>query len=244
MKRFVADLHIHTALSPCASEEMTPPAIVRAAVEKGLAMIAICDHNSAANAAAVQRAAGWDLAVVAGMEITTAEEVHVLGLFPDAASARAASRDVLATLPAQTQAGRAFGAQPRMDASGQVVGVEPKMLAAAVALGLSQTVALIKRCHGLAIAAHVDRPSFSVISQLGMFSPDVRFDAAEMSKARPTASPAAKLVPAHLPVITSSDSHFLLDVASACTVLQMQEPTFEELALAFKGAAGRRVCHV
>ena len=99
MKRFYADLHIHTALSPCASDEMTPPAIVKAALERQLAMIAICDHNSSGNAAAAQAAAAGRLTVIAGMELTSAEEVHVLGWFPDAACAAAAAAKVLASLP-------------------------------------------------------------------------------------------------------------------------------------------------
>jgi len=93
-----ADLHVHTALSPCADDEMTPPAIVAAALAEGLAMIAVCDHNSARNVAAVQEAAGERLAVLAGMEITTAEECHVVGLFPDASAAQAAGAEVGATL--------------------------------------------------------------------------------------------------------------------------------------------------
>ena len=87
VRSILADLHIHTALSPCADGEMTPPAIVHEAVMKGLGMIAICDHNSAANTEAVQKAAGGLLTVIAGMEITTAEEVHVIGLFPTVQSA-------------------------------------------------------------------------------------------------------------------------------------------------------------
>ena len=82
-----ADLHVHTALSPCADAGMTPPAIVDAALAEGLAMIAVCDHNTARNAAAVQAAAGARLAVIAGIEITTAEEVHVVGLFPTPSAA-------------------------------------------------------------------------------------------------------------------------------------------------------------
>ena len=77
---------------------MTPPAIVETALAEGLAMIAVCDHNSARNVAAVQEAAGERLAVLAGMEITTAEECHVVGLFPDAAAAQAAGAEVGATL--------------------------------------------------------------------------------------------------------------------------------------------------
>ena len=93
-----ADLHVHTALSPCAENDMTPPAIVERALAEGLGMIAVCDHNSARNAAAVQEAAGARLTVLAGMEITTVEECHVVALFPDAAAALAAGAEVGATL--------------------------------------------------------------------------------------------------------------------------------------------------
>ena len=94
-----ADLHIHTALSPCASEEMRPPAIVREALKKGLDMIAICDHNTAGNVKATQTAAAGYLTVIPGIEITTAEEVHVLGLFPSSEEATAIATEVRNTLP-------------------------------------------------------------------------------------------------------------------------------------------------
>ncbi len=104
MSCLLADLHIHTVLSPCAEREMTPEAIVAEAVRKGLRMIAICDHNCASNAgaviaAAVRRAADSMLVVLAGIEVTSAEEAHVLGYFPDELSATAAAELVMERLP-------------------------------------------------------------------------------------------------------------------------------------------------
>jgi hypothetical protein len=240
VKRIAADLHIHMALSPCGQAEMTPPAIVRAAIESGLDMIAICDHNTAGNTAATQEAAGSDIAVLAGMEITTAEEVHVVGLFPSSAAARAAADEVRTTLPELGDESRGFGGQPLMDAGGRVVGHETKMLAAASGLDLSEALDLIRRHGGLAIAAHVDRPSFSVISQLGMFPPDVVFDAIEISVAGTAAGREAGFAYLRLPMVASSDSHFLADVGSCCTKFELLEATFDELALALKGIGGRR----
>ncbi len=116
LKRFRADLHIHTALSPCGSDEMTPAAIVAAASARGLDMIAVCDHNTAGNVLAVQQAgeaAGGGLAVIAGMELTSAEEVHVVGLFPDAAAAERAAARVRSLLPqADPDYYSFFGEQP------------------------------------------------------------------------------------------------------------------------------------
>jgi predicted metal-dependent phosphoesterase TrpH len=88
VKTLLADFHVHTALSPCGDDEMSPPAIVDAALAAGLDMIAVCDHNAAGNTRAVGEAAGARLAVISGIEITTVEEVHVIGLFPTAAAHR------------------------------------------------------------------------------------------------------------------------------------------------------------
>ena len=206
-----ADLHVHTALSPCASAEMTPPAIVRAALARGLDMIAICDHNTARNVAAVQEAAAhaaqsaalhasqqagpggaqWGheghLTVLAGMEITSAEEVHVLGLFPDATAAEAAGAEISRTLPEAGDGYAAFfGEQPLMSADGNVLGAETAALALATSLELDAVVDLINRHGGLAVAAHIDRKAFSVISQLGFFPAEAGFDAIESRDSRVT----------------------------------------------------------
>lgn len=203
-------------------------------------MIAICDHNSAGNVAAVQEAAGDELAVIAGIEITTAEEVHVLGLFPGAWAARAVGDEVRATLPEATEASARFGEQLLLDVTGEVVGREGKLLAAASAFGLDEAIALIHRRSGLAVASHVDRPAFGVIGQLGIFPADARFDAIEVSAAGAAAGRAAEFAGLGLPLVTGSDSHCLSEVGAGRTVFELLEPTFGELALAFRGLAGRR----
>lgn len=242
MKRLKADLHIHTALSPCSMEEMSPPAIVREAINKGLAMIAICDHNSAGNTAAVQKAAGGHIAVIAGMEITTEEEVHVVGLFPDADAACSAAEIVRATLPEAGEGSSKFGPQLLMDSEGRVVGKEPKMLAVAAGFNLSESVKLIKEHNGIAVAAHINRPSFSVISQLGLFPTDAGFDAIEIFSSALRPVPMNKEFYSYgLPVFSSSDSHFLSDIGICFSVLEIFEPTFAELALAVKGIGGRKI---
>lgn len=246
MRNFLADLHIHTGLSPCAAEEMTPPAIVQAAIDVGLELIAICDHNSAGNVAATQAAAGSRLAVLAGLEITTAEEVHVVGLFPSARAAVAIADEIGATLPTADFAYyHRFGPQQQMDANGRVVGMELRMLAAATSLALAAVVDLVHRQGGLAIAAHVNRPSFSVVSQLGMFPANAPFDGLEVftpvgGGTRPTQS-ALGGAPANLPVLASSDAHYLGDIGRARTICTMHEPSFDELVLALRGADSREV---
>jgi hypothetical protein len=238
-----ADLHIHTALSPCADNEMTPPAIVAKAIAEGLAMIAVCDHNSARNAAAVQEAAGDGLTALAGMEITSAEECHVVGLFPAAAAAEAAGAELAATLPATDDDYAAFfGEQLVLAADGTPAGEEHAALAMATPLTIGEVVDLVHRHGGLAVAAHIDRRSFGVIGQLGLFPHEAGFDAVELSRHVAPGSEAEDAFRQHgLPVLHSSDSHYPDDIGAVRTTLNVMAPSFLELALALRGADGRSV---
>jgi predicted metal-dependent phosphoesterase TrpH len=221
---------------------MTPGAIVSAARARGLDWLALCDHNSARNAAAVAEAAAGNPAVTAGIEITTAEEVHVLGLFPDPQAASAAGAEVGRTLPPNTpEAVRRFGEQHVLAADGRTAGREERMLCAASMLDLSAAVALIHRCGGLAVAAHVDRPSFSVFAQLGVYPAAAGFDAVEISAANASPPWAAQLRALPVPVLRGSDAHFLSAIGDAATRLRLEQPTLAELRLALAGYEGRAV---
>jgi PHP family Zn ribbon phosphoesterase len=238
-----ADLHVHTALSPCADDAMTPPAIVAAALAEGLAMIAVCDHNSARNAAAVQEAAGERLSVLAGMEITTAEECHVVGLFPSAGAAQAAAAEVAATLDGIGDGYETFfGEQYVLDASGSETGRETLALATATPLDVDAAVDLVHRYGGLAVAAHVDRRSFGVIGQLGLFPVEAGFDAVELSRHVPAGSAQEAAFAVYgLPLLHSSDAHYVGDIGAARTAVACERPRFDELALAVRRLEGRRV---
>lgn len=216
MTRIAADLHIHTSLSPCASPDLTPAGIVEEAARRGLAMIAVCDHNTAAAATPVMEAASaiaGGPAVIAGIEITTREEAHVLGWFPSA-----------------REAGEAAGA----------LRVDPALASAATTHSLSEAVDLIHRHGGLAAAAHVDRRSFSVPGQLGFIPEDVPFDALEISAAGVERGRAEAFASLGIPLVSSSDCHFLQDMGSGYTLLEVEEPAFAELGKALGRRGGRR----
>jgi len=239
----LADLHVHSALSPCAANDMTPPAIVAAALAEGLDMIAVCDHNSARNTAAVQAAGAGRLTVLAGMEITTAEECHVVGLFPGAAVAEAAGAEVGATL-ARIEDGYEtfFGEQHVLAADGRETARETLALATATPLDVDAVVDLVHRHGGLAVAAHIDRRSFGVIGQLGFFPAEAGFDAVELSRhVTPGSRRQEEFKTYGLPVLHSSDAHYREDVGAARTVLRCAAPTFHELRLALRGERGRSV---
>lgn len=233
MKTYSADLHIHTALSPCADDAMTPPAIVKAARDAGLQMIAVCDHNSAANAEAVQRAAQGEVAVLAGIEITTAEEAHILGLFETADLAAAVGGRVAASL-ADAPECKPRGRQIVMNHRGRAVRLETRRLFLASAFSVGGAVDLIHEHGGIAIASHVDRPSYSVVSQLGEWPEDVRFDAIEVSPAAFRAGRADAYEATGYPVVVSSDSHFLSEIGCCRTFFSMDSCSFDGLKRSIK----------
>ena len=244
MKTFQADLHIHTKLSPCGSWDMSPPSVVEKACAEGLDLIAICDHNAVGNVGAfIDAAAGTGLAVLAGIEITTAEEIHIVGLFPDYASARGVATRVLATLPeTDPQYERRFGEQVLVDRQGRALGRESRALALATSLSLEEAVVLIHEFRGLAIPAHIERPSFSVYSQLGDLPRWIPFDAVEVSPvAQRPIGLREKFARYGFPMVGSSDSHFLHEVGRARTLMDAEGATFEELAAALRGKNERRV---
>jgi predicted metal-dependent phosphoesterase TrpH len=246
LRLYRADLHLHTALSPCASEEMTPPAIIAWAMEWELDMIAISDHNTAGNIRAVQQAAedfGGKVTVIAGMEITSAEEAHVLGLFPEVEAAEQVGATLRGLFSvADERYYSFFGQQQLLAADGSELGSETATLAWATPFALGETVQLIHNAGGLAIAAHVDRKTFSVFSQLGVFPTEAGFDGVEVSRHVSRNSEAfARYQALGLPLTTASDAHFLEEIGGTYTELLLAEPTFAELALALAERDGRRV---
>ena len=225
---------------------MSPPRVVERAREAGLDLIAICDHNAVGNVEAFKEAAsGKDLVVIAGIEITTVEEIHIVGLFPEQASAQQVAQQVLSTLPGtDPQYEHRFGEQVLLDRDGHPLGRERHALALATTLTLEETVGLIRKWNGLAIAAHIERPSFSVYSQLGDLPRGVPFDAIEVSPVGPRfIGLREKFARYGFPMIASSDSHYLDDIGRARTYMEAEDATFQELAAALRGENGRRVSY-
>ena len=237
----VADLHVHTALSPCADDSCTPPNIVSAAVERGLDVIAVTDHNSAKNVGAmVSRGTRSRLTVIPGMEVTTREEVHVLCLFDCVESAVALQDIVYGFLPWGRNRPDVFGHQMVMDENGGVLGECIKTLSGAANISLEEVSSIVHDMAGLIIAAHVDRPSFSVLSNLGFIPRDAGLDALEISSAI-TREEAERRFPeiGSFPVITGSDAHHPDMIGDAMTLFLLREIKLKELRLALHGDSGR-----
>jgi PHP family Zn ribbon phosphoesterase len=243
LKEFRADLHIHTCLSPCADIEMSPLAIVEEAARKGIDIIAITDHNSAENVVASQKAGrGSGLTVLAGMEIASSEEAHILALFEDAERVLHLQDRIYESLLPGSNDERRFGEQIVVNEKDEVSGFNTRLLISATTMDSRSIVDMIHSLGGLAVASHVDRAAFSIISQLGFISGDLRFDALEMSPGIDREQAVQRFREYEvLTWISSSDAHSIRDIGKRTTFFFMEDPTLAEMSLTFRNADGRRV---
>ncbi len=235
------DLHIHTCLSPCADSTMLPTAIVKEAKKNNLQMIGICDHNSIENVEVVRKAGKREgLAVMGGVEIASQEEVHILGFFDEETSLWDI-QDVLYENLSGENDKDIFGKQLLADEYDKVTGSNERFLIGATRLPVEGIVRLIHRLGGLAIASHIDRESFSIISQLGYIPSELGLDALEISSLASREKRYALSRRYNFPVLTSSDAHSLKSIGKSFSSFLIAEPCFEEAKRALMGDKGRRV---
>lgn len=208
------DLHIHSCLSPCGDEDMTPANIVGMAALKQLDVIAITDHNSCKNCeAAIKAALPYDITIIPGMEICTMEEVHALCLFPCLEDAMLFDAYVYKRLPAFANEEKIFGRQLIYNESDQISGKEPKLLINATEISFEKLHQIVIGFNGIMIPAHIDKPSNSLISNLGFVPPDSQFKCAEL-KSMPKLHELARTNPYlnQCKIISNSDAHYLEDI--------------------------------
>jgi PHP family Zn ribbon phosphoesterase len=221
---------------------MIPPLIVRRARDLALGIIAITDHNSAENVSAVMEAAqGSDLTVLPGMEVQTKEEVHLVCLFDTAEQALDWQELIYAHLPPLKNNPDFFGAQFVVDATGDFIRYNERLLATSTSLSVEQVAAKVDGRGGLCIAAHVDRPSYSLLANLGFVPEGIRLAAVEITP-RARAEEMRRQHPSlsGYPFIYCGDAHRLDDMSDR-TILTLAEPTITEISMAFRGQRGRKV---
>ena len=242
MKTLRADLHVHTVLSPCAGIEMIPPLIVEEAIQQGLQLIAITDHNATANIAAVQRAArGTGLMVLPGMELQTREEVHVLCLFDTLDQTQALQTWVDQNYPDRLNSPDFFGEQFVVDETGDFIQREERLLLTSVKVSLNEAWQQVTDLGGLFIPAHVNRSANGLLPILGWVPTDIPIEALEISRHLRPQDAALKFPQTEgYPLIQDGDVHFL-DGFLGSTHWHLEEATTRELKRAIHHEDGRNV---
>ncbi len=242
LRPFKADLHVHTCLSPCTELDMSPKRILASAKKKEIDILGICDHNSSENSLAIINAAQkMDINVIPGMEVTSQEEVHVLALFDDIKNTLKLQEHVYKNLPGKNDE-EAFGMQVIVNEKEEVLGFNDKLLIGATTIPLEEIIQLIHALDGICIASHIDRDSFSIISQLGFIPENLDLDALEISS-HITFEEANKRYPYNYPITSSSDAHYPGDIGKSFTSFLLQNGSVAEIKKALKNKDRRKLVH-
>ncbi len=224
------DLHNHSCLSPCASDDLTPALLAVEAMEQGIQVLALTDHNSTRNLPAFKEACELcSILPLFGMEVTTLEEVHVLTIFPRIEDALQFGSFVEYLLPPIKNRQDLFGRQLVVDLEGTVLEEVDLMLSTATSLPFSDVVEEALSRDALVIPAHIDRYANSVLANLG-FLPDLPYSALEAIHIPVSADTRG------LALLTGSDAHSLEQVGRRSCYLEMEELSYEALkdALLYK----------
>ncbi len=211
MVELTYDLHIHSCLSPCGADDMTPGNIVGMAAIKGLDVIAVTDHNSCKNCPAVmKRAEQFGILALPGMEINTSEEVHAVCLFPELSQAMEFDVYVYEKLIKFPNNEAVFGKQQICDEQDNCIGTEPNLLINITDISFEGLWELVKSFGGVMFPAHVEKSANSLIANLGFVPPDSKFKTAELKDLKRLheirrANPLLE----SCRIITNSDAHYL-----------------------------------
>ncbi|MBE6545929.1 MAG: PHP domain-containing protein [Ruminococcaceae bacterium] len=227
MNLYYYDLHIHSCLSPCADDDMTPNNIAGMAAIKGLHILALTDHNSCKNCPAFFAACKKQgIVPIAGMELSTAEDIHLVCLFPTLEQALACDKELgIHLLPIQNKK-EIFGNQLVLDEKDEIIGEEGTLLISATDLPIDEAIRFAEGFGAHVHPAHIDRESNGILAILGDIPQEYGFDCLEFNNPNsmksiferfPRLSEAKALV--------CSDAHHLWDINEAeHSILLEDEP--------------------
>lgn len=235
--RLAYDFHIHSCLSPCGDADMTPQNIANMAKLMGYDIIALTDHNTCLNCPALIKVGKEiGLTVIPGMELCTSEEVHIVCLFPSLEDALAFSDYVRSTLPPIKNKPKIFGEQNICNENDEIIGTEEALLITASTISTMKAVETVKKFNGICYPAHIDRSSFSILSNLGTIDESFGFNAAEIFDL----SAEKQLKEKHpylntIKIVSDSDAHYLenMRIPEDCYI-ELPENSIEAVIEYFK----------
>lgn len=219
--KWAYDFHIHTAASPCADESMTPNNIVNMCLLKGLDVIAVTDHQTVANCEAVIKVGKEKgLKVIAGMEIECMEEFHMIALFKNLQSAYEMESWLWKYIPHITNRPQIFGKQEKINSEDECVGEIERLLLVAAQVPAMDIAQKARALEALIYPAHIDRQSYSILSNLGQIPEDYGFKMLEVSK-----EASLEAYKKHYPncqIIKSSDAHYLEQISERVNYIESE----------------------
>ena len=217
MNKYYYDLHIHSCLSPCGDDDMTPNNIAGMAALNGLNIVALTDHNSCKNCPAFFEACKKQgIIAIAGMELSSAEDIHFVCLFPELEQAMAFDKEIESHLPDIKNRADIFGNQLILDGDDEQIGTEEKLLITATDLWAADAIALARSFGAHVRPAHIDRTSNGIISILGDVPKEYGFNFVEFKDKENIGSIFRDYTSLEgCSTVVSSDAHHLWDINEA-----------------------------
>jgi len=222
------DLHIHSALSPCGDNDMTPNNIVNMAFIKGLKLISITDHNSMLNVApAICAAKKYDILVIPGIEVTSREEIHVLCYFTSLFEGMKFQDVIYESLPDIDNREDLFGSQLIFNDNDEVTGSLKKLLLSSTKYTIEEIYELVEKHSGVMVPAHVDKSAYSIISSLGFIPDSLKVYSIEVYNKSRLEKLNSFIDIDKFKIINNSDAHYITDIKEAVSFLNLKELTAE-----------------
>lgn len=230
MRRYYYDLHTHSCLSPCADDDNTPNNLLGMASLAGIDILALTDHNTAKNCPAFFKAADkYGIIPIAGMEMTTSEDIHIICLFENLQSALDFDKHLDAyRIPIENRPD-IFGHQIITDEDDSVIGEEKNLLSNATAISVEDVPMHVKKFGGICYPAHIDRDANGIISTLGTFPETPFFSCVEFHDRNKIAEYKEKHALRDKLFIVSSDAHYLTDIRDKENFFELDGSSSDEV---------------
>lgn len=223
MKRYYYDLHNHSCLSPCADNDNTPNNIAGMAHISGIDIVALTDHNTAKNCPAFFEAAKrYGIIPIAGIELTTSEDIHLVCLFEFLSSALNFDAFLQQKRILIKNREEIFGEQLILDGDDKVIGKEEHLLSNATTISVEEAVPLVRSFGGICYPAHIDRDANGIVAILGTLPDTLPFSAVEFHSADNIEEFAKRYPISDKTIIVSSDSHYLTDINDANSYFDLE----------------------
>ncbi len=228
MNRYYYDFHIHSCISPCADNDMTPANIAGMATLAGLNIVALTDHNTTKNCPAFFKAAKANgIIAVAGMELTTAEDIHIVCLFEKLSEALSFGEEIEKHRIRIKNRPDIFGDQLIVDEEDNIIGIDEDLLSNATDIPYDDVPKLVKSFNGICFPAHIDREANGVIATLGTFPQEPHFNIAEFHNEEVREEYIAKYPILKDKLLTiGSDAHFLWDIRDKSAYFELNDEPF------------------
>lgn len=227
--RYYYDLHIHTALSPCADVLMSPNNILNMAMLKELNIIAVTDHNSCLQLDVIEELKeSYEMLVIAGAEIEVKEKYHVVCLFKSFIDARRFQKALNVYLDKKMHDEVIYGEQNLFDELDDIVNNYQVSLMGSSNIGLLDLKKLVKGIDGILILAHIEKYKDDIFEKLETIYQNV-FDAIEVNSSYDITKIEDKLSNLPYRILRNSDAHQIMDISEPVNYIELDDLSIESL---------------